>query len=418
MSCCALFARGMWAGYNFSVTSKLNVRLILLMTGGLLAGLALAWAINSIASVWPLRLDFMTGQPALLYLSENNGVVDLWRVQPDGSDPVRLTESGPAGGVFSFDVSRDGKSIVLSVARSDSGAYLGVISRSGGEIEVALECAEVACVYPTWSPDGRWIAYEQRPLPAPEEHAGGVSSLVGEIWVLDTVSGESAPIEVREVDKGKGPEWSPDGSQLAFYETGLQAIVIYEFAKDSSMIIPNLTGERIAWSPDGGVIVFPEFFLSEEDADLLSEHADAHDEDQPHREPQAQAIYQHLVEVSLLDDTLTDLSGVLEVIDGTPVFSPDGDWLAFGRRTLRGDEPTFGRQLWLYNMQDGSSERLLYEPTFNHGSYSWSPDGTSIVYMRFDMLNPQSAADVWLLDIDSGEASLVAEGAFSPVWLP
>ena len=181
----------------------------------------------------------------------------------------------------------------------------------------------------------------------------------------------------------------------------------------------------VAWAPDSASLVYTEFFFNEEDGELLREHADEHDPSQPHSEPQVRLTFQHLIRISFDeaqgDDSarLKDLSQVLEVVDGTPRFSPDGRWLAFGRRVLEGEEPTYGRQLWLYDVEDNAHNQLISEPTFNHGAFSWSPDSASIAYMRADMLNPQAAtADVWVIDIEEREPRLVAEAAFLPAWLP
>lgn len=371
---------------------------------------------------WGTRFAFSTGHPTLLYLGvspDDEERVDLWRVEPDGSQPSVMAELGPDESVHSYAVSPDGAQIALSVEHEDGSADLALLPRSGGQPELLLDCGANACIQPVWSPDGTRIAYEQRPL---TESDMGTRRLVGQVWVLDMASGQAEPVVAREVQQGTGPVWSPDGTRLAFHNGTLEAIVVYDFSvdpltEDPVELVPNLAGERLAWGPDGRSIVFAEVFLSEEDAALLAEHAEEHDPNEPHEEPTLGVTYLHLVEYTFDDETLNDLSGVLKVEDGTPVFSPDGRWLAFGRRTLEGDT-TFGRQLWLYDLQNDETIHLLDEPTYNHGAYAWSPDSSQIAYMRLDRLDPQALADIWLVDVPGGETRPVVESAFLPAWLP
>jgi Tol biopolymer transport system component len=367
------------------------------------------------------RFAFQTGHPTLLYLAVgDDGTVGLWRVEPDGSDPRELVELAPEQSVHSFDASPDGSQIVLSLEREDGGADLALLPRSGGQPELLRECPGSACILPVWSPDGTRIAYEQRALVISDI---GPSLLTGQVWVLDIDTGEAEPVVAREVQGGTGPGWSPDGGRLAFHDGGLDAIVIFDFAaerfsEERVRLVPNLAGERVVWAPDGESIAFAELFLSEEDAASLSDHADEHDPNQPHVEPTPGAVYLHLVQYAVETETLRDLSGELVVEDGTPAFSPDGRWLAFGRRTLEGQSSTVGRQLWLYDLQNEEHVRLLDEPTYNHGAYRWSPDGQSIAYMRFNTLDPRAQANVWVVEVPGGEADPVVEGAFLPAWLP
>lgn len=97
------------------------------------------------------------------------------------------------------------------------------------------------------------------------------------------------------------------------------------------LFIPNEMGGVGSCSPDGEIIAYPQFFL------------------------QGRQFYSHLVLYTLADGTTRalsvlaglDTSGGAEVEDGSPSWSPDGQWLAVPRRRLKTDEWAPSFQIWL-----------------------------------------------------------------------
>ncbi len=82
---------------------------------------------------------------------------------------------------------------------------------------------------------------------------------------------------------------------------------------------------------------------------------------------------------------------------GQPVWSPDGQWIAF-----LGSSYNYGRQIYLVR-PDGSELKQL---TFSHeykNTFSWSPDGQSIVYSQVTNAgkDPElSEVDLFIYEID------------------
>ena len=64
--------------------------------------------------------------------------------------------------------------------------------------------------YPTWSPDGRTLAYAGGSV--------GRGDTVSDIWVVQATSGQQAVDRTASFpDNDYAPTWSPDGSQIAFF---------------------------------------------------------------------------------------------------------------------------------------------------------------------------------------------------------
>lgn len=111
---------------------------------------------------------------------------------------------------------------------------------------------EGAC-QPEWSPDGTSMAFIS-PCGGNNEMYEGAS-----IFVLTIESGNTNQISTL----GSGdydPAWSPDGSQLAFtsLQTGRPQIFIFDFETGEAQRLMNRTMVNYMpiWSPDGNQIVF------------------------------------------------------------------------------------------------------------------------------------------------------------------
>jgi TolB protein len=101
--------------------------------------------------------------------------------------------------------------------------------------------------FPDWSPDGSMIAY------APGGGPSGRSSIA----IMSTDG--SGRRRVPHTDYGEYPSWSPDGKRIAFNSnvTGEALISIAEV--DGSRVLDLSSvgeGGQVAWSPDGRSLLF------------------------------------------------------------------------------------------------------------------------------------------------------------------
>ena len=139
---------------------------------------------------------------------------------------------------------------------------------------------------PSWSPDGRFIAYRSEPNEQPQlwvmnadgtrQHrltrdggfpdwspygiayapGGGPS---GRSWITIMNRDGSGKRRVPHTDYGEYPSWSPDGTHIAFNSNLSGEGLMYIVDVDGSRVV-DLSGvgqgHEVAWSPDGRSILF------------------------------------------------------------------------------------------------------------------------------------------------------------------
>jgi len=341
-----------------------------------------------------LTWRFRTGRPRLLYLHDPDlGNWQLFILSPDTGEPVQLTAA--PWGVFDYDVSADGTQIVYAALREDGGADLWVMSAGGSGQRPLLECAEAKCTAPTWSPDGRRIAYERREL---ESEIGemGVSSNAPRIWLLDPVSGETVPLFEDDQMLGSAPRWAPEGARLAYFDSGEFAVRVCNLGDGTSLLIPSQSGLAGTWSPAGDRILVT-------DLAMLSGE-----------------IASHLWLAGLDGGALVNVSGGDDALvqAGWPAWSPSGEWVAFTRRVLIGEHATVGQQPWLMRSDGRDAHPLLLDPVATFSHIVWRPDGRALAYVRLALGDPNVRPNLWLVEPPAGEPVLLAEVSTAPTWLP
>ena len=202
---------------------------------------------------------------------------------------------------------------------------------------------------PTWSPDGRRIAFRS-------ERDGS-----SQIYVMNSDGTVQRNIS-RTVEDNWGPAWSPDGTWIAFNSargTGNTKMYGFVMRPDGSNVrkLGDTWVEYPAWSPDSQRIAFMSMQAGASgfnpDYEIYVMNADGS-------------------EVKRLTNTPGE--------DGWPAWSPDGKKIAFtSARDNHGQSGGVGPFFDIYVMNvDGSNQIRL---TQRFGQFpSWSPDGRYIVF--------------------------------------
>jgi Tol biopolymer transport system component len=343
--------------------------------------------------------EFTVSGAAIAYLQNTGDTANIFTL-PLVTEAEAVQVTTERFGVGGFSLTPDTLQFVYASMRQDGGADLKRINRDGTGTATLLECPTDRCTAPVISPDGTRIAFERHPLTQLDQST---------VEVLNTTTNQVTVLDNNPTHISRFPTFSPDG-RVAYLNIFEQFIVVYDPATGEIVQIPNASGQMGVWSPDGTSLLFPE---------ITSGPPATQEPGTPAPVLQIDTFYSHLKQVELGSNTSVDLSGASAVVeDANAVYSPDGKWLAFGRKLLEQDLWTPGRQLWLMPVNGGAAQALTNDPLYNHSNFVWSPDGDEVMYVRFDVTDPASTTEIWIIGADGLNPQKLVTGGFLPVWLP
>jgi Tol biopolymer transport system component len=301
------------------------------------------------------------------------GKTRLYTVRPDGSRLRAVTRPGAGEERDSLaDWSPDGRSIALtrffggrhcvSVARFCRSDVLVVRPGGTGVRNLTRAGCSGDCVsseYPSWSPDGRRIAFERALGPLPSV---GPPPIVG-IFVMNADGSNVRQLTQLKPNSGSedhGPSWSPDGRRIAFMRSNntiapVDASAIYSVNADGSdlRLVRRMPRERPGagtpnWSPDGRRLLFSTYsrFGSSGQAPTGAQLFTV--------KPNGRGLRQ-----------LTHLPGN----SYNPAWSPDGSKIVFARNRTVGPEA----DLFTMNADGTQVRRLTHSPELRAGWPDWRP---------------------------------------------
>ena len=242
---------------------------------------------------------------------------------------------------------------------------------------------------PSWSPDGKRIAFES--------DRDGHGPLTFEIYVMDADGGNPQNL-TNNRKRDFSPSWSPDGKRIAFSSNrdGNYEIYVMDADGGNPQRITNndFYDGGPSWSPDGKRIVFwskreghfiGEFGLSTE---IYVMDADGGNEQR------------------LTENRKNDFS---------PSWSPDGKRIAFAS-DRKGDRVNYE----VYVMDaDGKNTRRLTNNRVDDTSPSWSPDGKRIIFTS-DKKGNHENYEIYVMDNDGGNQQNITNNPHldsQPAWL-
>jgi eukaryotic-like serine/threonine-protein kinase len=299
----------------------------------------------------------------------------IWRISALGGSPRRVIDS--IGGA---DVGRGGR---VAFFRLVSGEVQLVTSTlEGTDIRVIAESVPGYHLYPRWSPDGDWIAFQRG------------DGLRFDIFIVRHNGG--APRQLtRDRNIIKGLAWLPD-SQGIVYGSSRGSTIPY---------LPPLSLWQVSLNGDARQISPPDAWYEQPDvhhSGLVSasrvrmrfdiwkfpfEHAPAEN-------------------VRLASQVTRQTGQVL-----TPTAAPDGNRIAF-----LSDSGGHGN-LWVMSMETGQLRQITFEddPTVTVGVPVWSPDGRSIAFVSSKGRTGYDFG-VWVVDPDGSKLRNVVKQGLGIAW--
>ena len=338
--------------------------------------------------------------PRVAYLAPVHGTPqNIWiadPANPDDAYQVTFSESG----IYNFAVSPEGDRIAFAEHNPDSGTIdLKMLNLDDGTITVLVTCPDSECKSPAWNPEGSMIAYERTIV---RRNFSSLNPDPTSIWLLDLRDDPptTRPLFNNPQILGHSPQWSPGGRRLAFYDLTSTGIRVYDFRRHDSVLIPSHHDSVGAFSPDGTQMAYLEIQVRE-----------------------SSGTHTRVRLADLTTGTTAPLDSPDEPVDDERVvWSPDGRYLALGRR-YTDERYTPGRQIYRFDLETGEAEPLVVDAGYYHGYFAWDASGRWLVFQRFPDPGAQPDAndihpEVWTVDTISGTLSKIATDVFLPQWVP
>lgn len=286
---------------------------------------------------------------------------------------------------------------------------------------------------PVWSPNGKWIVYQQ-------DFGGGS---VFDLFAIPSGGGEAMNLTHSPAISETSPLWSPDGNQLAIeYKPRSSSVVDIALLDWKTRQVRKLTNENtkdhlwhaVAWSADGKAIYADRSNVGETDSDVY--HVDVATGVTDSLTPHHGSILYHVSavaadsrtllvasnekggysNVALLDAQTKKLSWVTDLKwDAEPGdFSPDGNFTYNVNEDGRIDT-------YIANRESGRAAKLPFPEGLTEASgtpTAFSPSGQDLLISHQSSTQPP---DLWIYNVGSRELKQLtfsAIASLNPAQLP
>ena len=312
--------------------------------------------------------------PAVLGAVQGN----IWEIPALGGVPRRVVNS--LGGA---DVnSSDGRLAFFRMGKES--IQLVAATADGSKLDVVAEFAPVSYyLYPRWSPDGRWIAFQRG------------DSIRFDIFVSPSTAGQPRQL-THDNNMINGFAWLPDSTGVIYSCSRggtmpyLPTLSLCQVRLRDGSVRRVISGEDSYMSPDiskSGAIVVSRMKLQ---ADIWKF---------PFESRPAENVRRGL--------RVTHQTG--QVL--TPTASPEDKEVAFL------SDSGGHANLWILNTDNGELRQVTYErdPNVAVGVPLWSPNGHTIAFV-YSRGNKGLTFGVWLVDSDGSSLRNVANPGLGPAW--
>ena len=285
---------------------------------------------NAQSSRWP------SSNGLLAFRSDRDGEPDVFTLDATSGTPTKLTDnSGIADLQPSW--SPDGRRVAFVRRTGEHGRPDLYVMTATGTGRTRLTRTPVAERDPSWSPDGTLLVYAARTGPSGPFR----------IFVANADGSQGRQLTSQPAGSAdRSPVWSPDGTRIAFVSDRVGGFPeIYVMDPDGSHVI-RLTSNAFvdgnpSWSPDGTRILV-ERCCSKANSEIFS------------------------IDVATRADT--NVTNTLTTMEFDPVWSPDGTRIAY----VAFEQGVGNIDVWIMNADGTGATRLTNDPGLDL-SPDWQP---------------------------------------------
>jgi dipeptidyl aminopeptidase/acylaminoacyl peptidase len=291
-------------------------------------------------------------------------------------------------------------------------------AKDGKKLLTAMDLMKIANVSaPRISPDGSRVAYTVSEVKMEKDKEW---KTVTQVWVVATSGGKTRQY-TRGDKSSSAPEWSPDGSMLAFLsdreKDGERQVWMMMADGGEGWAVTSHKGgvTGFHFSPDGKRLV------------LTSVDQPSKDEEDRKKVKDDTMVIDHDLKMTHLWVFDLDKKEEKRLTQGNstvsdPQWSPDGTRITYTTRpTPRADDGALS-DVWMLTVASGDKKKIAGDPG-SADNARWSPDGKWIAYAGTSDRDPgPSTSYLYLAPADGGEAKKISpqfDLSFgTPVWTP
>ncbi len=348
---------------EFNKLSALIITILVLAIGGLL------WLATLVAAP--------TTQ--LVYLSNVSEAPVLTRID---WPPSTATVLAPELDVFDFAVANNGDQLMISAYNAQGGIDLWRMPFPDGVPTLWLDCGVARCIEASWAVGDERLAYTRQ-----------LDNHVDHVWSATLADGAVVPLFDHQTEvAGSSPQWSPDGSALAFYDFNAGGIhVIHIYTAEESVLPTTYSAQIGSWAADGSAMVFND------------------------------------AEITGLGPTVTMFRATLDQTDPLPLFQDQLHWRDFGPPQWAPvddliafsvvDTSAIGRgnELWVATSTGLNPQPVATESGMEYGGYRWSGDGRYLLYQQRE-IGAATVPTLFVWDKETQRTTLIATDAALGQW--